>query len=178
MPDLIPPTNPPAPQPYRPVPVAPVKPVEKSKVPLSLSMSSADYCARLTEEREKATAAEEKEMLERHAEEKKYLESKQAAELQAVKDEREETKAQMAAVGKYVDMWKRQAEESKYGDRDDLRKKHEAESVNLARKTGYEIRKPTVGDTTLAGFPSRDVVGHPWIRAVDTPLSSRLHPEI
>ena len=176
--DLIP-TPPPAPQPYRPAPPAPAKPPEKAKPPpLSLSMTPDEYGARLGEEREKAFAAEEKRLQEKHKDEDERLKKLHAAELDSLKARRESSKAEVDAVKKHVEMWQRQAEESRHGDRDVLLKKHDAERVALARKTGYEVRKPTMGDTTVAGFTPPLVAGHPWVRTVDVPLSTHLHPEI
>jgi hypothetical protein len=152
------------------------------KPPLSVAMSPDDYCARATEDREAALEAEEKAMKERHEAEVEALKLKQEGEVKIFVDKREALKTEVDAIRAHVDMWQRQAKENTSAtpaQRDSLIAKHDAERIHLARETGYEVRQPTLGDTTVAGFPVAPLPGHPWIRPIYMANpEGRLHPQI
>jgi hypothetical protein len=171
-------TNPPyvPPPASKPVDTKPAKPV---KAPLSIGMKPDDYCTRLTEDREAVFVAQDKAMKERHTEEQATLKKEQDSEVAELAARRENSKKEVEAVKKHVEMWQRHADERRHAkDPGALIRTQDAERVMLARETGYEVRHPTVGDTTISGFPTPMGVGQPWIRAVNVPLANRIHPEI
>lgn len=174
MPAVTPP-RPMAPPPPTPAAAAPVKP----KPALSLSMTPDVYGARLKEDRDAAFALEEKAMTDRQTREKDLLTKRHAAEKAALDERKKNSAAETDAIKQFVEMWKRQDDESQdVPDRelDALNSRQEAELAAMIKKTGYEVRRPTIGDTIISGFPRPVVAGQPWIRpAVGY---SRLHPEI
>lgn len=142
-------------------------PATPAKPPLSsVTMSPDEYTAAFVEQRSAAVDAKEAAMKQRQAAENDALKSRHDAEGVALASEREEIKAEGEAVKLYVEMWKRQSAETSVAqppEIDRLRVRHETERAALARKTGFDIRPPTIGGRTYAGYPAV-TPGHPWIR--------------
>lgn len=152
----------------------------KDVKPLSLSLSPDEYVGRVKAEREASLVAEEKAMKERHKAEGEALARRQKAEAEDLADARKRLDAEMKAIHAHVELWRRQDEEvsADPSRRDHLMRRYDQERVAVANETGYEVRRPTVGDTTITGFQDTPLPGHPWIRPVGIGSPARLHPEI
>ena len=166
------PPRPPAPPQAAPAPAKP-------KAALSLSMTPDVYGARLKEDRDAAYALEEKAMTERQVREKDLLTKRHAAEKASLDERKKNSGAETDAIKQFVEMWKRQDDEAQdVPDREleALKSRQEAEHAMLIKKTGYDVRRAPMGDTSIPGFSRPVVVGQPWIRPAIG--YSRLHPEI
>jgi hypothetical protein len=144
-------------------------------------MPADEYCSRLEEQRNERFDVAEKAMNERHEAERDHLELRHKNEAADLADKRQRQDEELAAIKLYVEMWQRQDEERATvpaSERDAMLARHDREHAEIAAKTGYEVRRPTVGDTTIAGFADVPPAGHPWVRRVGVPVPQRLHPEL
>jgi hypothetical protein len=147
---------------------------------LSLSMKPDEYAATLSKQSDEALAAEEKAMTERHQREKEFMERRHENEKKVFASKKESLKEKIDAMKQYQEMWQRQEEETQHvpaSEVEQLRQRQNDEQLELEHKTGWEVRKPPTGDSTIPGFPPPLVKGHPWIRrsGLDT---SHLHPSL
>ena len=127
-----------------------------------------------------AYALEEKAMTERQAREKDLLTKRHAAEKASLDQRRKDSGAETDAIKQFVEMGKRQDDEMTdvSGSRNGVFEKpsKKIEHAALIKKTGYDVRRAPMGDTSIPGFSRPVVAGQPWIRPAIG--YSRLHPEI
>jgi hypothetical protein len=147
----------------------PVEPEAPVKPPMSAAtMTPDEYGAAFDEQKAAALDAKEAAMKTRQAAEADGMKQRHEFEAAALAGERDELKAEGAAVRLYAAMWQRQAAElGVAGGRDvgSVHARHEAERTKLAHDTGFDIMPPTVGETTRPGYVAAGP-GHPWIRHV------------
>jgi hypothetical protein len=154
------------------------KPEDQPIVAPSLSLAPDEYASKLTEQRERAFADREKRLEEKHKHEVDYLNRRHESEKQRLSDDRESSQKEVEAIKEHVAMWQRQTDDMQRGGHDGSVAQNDREAIDLARKTGYEVRKPPGGDRTIAGFPEPLVKGQPWVRPIGLGDGSRLHPSL
>lgn len=150
-------------------PPAEVAPSEPVKPPVSVvTMTPDEYSAAFDEQKAAALDAKEVAMKTRQTAEADGMKRRHEAEVAGLAAERDEVKAESAAVKLYVVMWQRQAAELAIADGRDvsaIHARHDAERAKLARDTGFDVMPPTIGQTTRPGYVTVGT-GHAWIRHV------------
>ena len=142
---------------------------EAVKPPVSVvTMTPDEYGAAFDEQKAVAFDAKEAAMKMRQAAEADGMKQRHEAEVAGLTAERDEVKAESAAVKLYVAMWQRQASELTVADGRDvsaIHARHDAERAKLVRDTGFDVMPPTIGQTTRPGYVTVGT-GHAWIRHV------------
>jgi hypothetical protein len=160
------------------------KPEDKSAdvKPLSpIAMTPDEYAARVQQEEDAALKVEEKALGEKQKAQADQLAAQHKAEKDALAKKREALAKKSEAVKQYVEMWQRQSNElatANPAHRDAIIAKHDAEHVDLAHATGFDVAPPTVGDTVRTNWPAAPMPGHPWIRPLRSDVAGRLHPQV
>ena len=187
MPDIIP--NNPQPRPgvvSAPSPAVEdkkpvVKPEDAPIVAPPLTLKPDEYASKLTEQRERAFAAEEKELEEKHKNEVDFMQRRHESAKKRLAQRREDSKKEVDAIKAHVELWQQQQDDLQHApasEQESLKKRQEMDRLLLARKTGYDIREPMTGDRTIAGFEQPVVKGQPWIRQIEFADTARLHPSV
>ena len=129
-------------------------------------MTPDEYGAAFDEQKAAALDAKEAAMKMRQTAEADGMKQRHEAEVAGLAAERDEVKAESAAVKLYVAMWQRQASELTVADGRDvsaIHARHDAERAKLVRDTGFDVMPPTIGQTTHPGYVTVGA-GHAWIR--------------